>query len=336
MGSIQPRRKLRVPPLTFGRRNLHLGEVVKLATLDVGTNTVLMLIAERDAAGAVRTIAELSRITRLGRGVDSSGQLDHESAAQTLAAITEFAQRARALGAEKIVGVATAALRDAKDGADFIAQVKARAGVDLEIITGETEAQLCYLAVVRGLALDPAAKLLIVDIGGGSTELIRAEQRRKLDLVSLQIGSVRLTERFVHCDPPTAREAAELRLAVDGALQHLGWEFTPDVMVGIAGTVTTVCAVALGLTSYDPKIVHGHRLSNADVMATIRKLAVPLAERKRLPGLEAGRADVIFAGAAILERIMDHFHMTEVVVSDQGVRWGLLWRTLDQSSTSSN
>jgi exopolyphosphatase / guanosine-5'-triphosphate,3'-diphosphate pyrophosphatase len=337
MGSIPLRRKAPALPRTFGRRNLRIGEIVNLATLDVGTNTVLMLIAERDATGAVRTIADLSRITRLGRGVDSSGQLDHESAAQTLAAITEFAQRARALGAEKIVGVATAALRDVKDGRDFIAQVKARAGVDLEIITGETEAQLSYLAVVRGLALDPAAKLLIVDIGGGSTELIRAEPDRKLDLASLQLGSVRLTERLVHCDPPTAREAADLRLAIDEALHQLGWEFTPDIMVGLAGTVTTVCAVALGLASYDPKIVHGHRLSNDDVMATIRKFgAVPLAERKRLPGLEAGRADVIFAGAAILERIMCHFHMTEIVVNDQGVRWGLLWRTLDQSSTSSS
>jgi exopolyphosphatase/guanosine-5'-triphosphate,3'-diphosphate pyrophosphatase len=310
-------------------------KIMKLATLDVGTNTVLMLVAERDAAGAVHTITELSRITRLGRGVDSSGQLDHESAAQTLAAITEFAERARALGAEKIVGVATAALRDAKDGADFIAMVKARARVDLEIITGETEAQLEYLAVLRGLPLDPAANLLIVDIGGGSTELIRAEPGRKLDLVSLQLGSVRMTERFVHSDPPTARAAADLRLAVSEALQQLGWDFTPDVMVGIAGTVTTVCAVALGLASYDSKIVHGHHLSNDDVCAAIHKFgAVPLAERKLLPGLEAGRADVIFAGAAILERIMSHFHLTEVVVSDQGVRWGLLWRTLDQSFTS--
>jgi exopolyphosphatase/guanosine-5'-triphosphate,3'-diphosphate pyrophosphatase len=310
---------------------------VKLATLDVGTNTVLMLIAERDANGAVHTIADLARITRLGRGVDSSGRLDPESAAQTLAAISEFAQRARSLGVEKIIGVATAAMRDAKDGADFIAQVKARAGVDLEIITGEAEAELSWLAVSKGLALDPAAKVLIVDIGGGSTELIRAEPGRKLELVSLQLGSVRLTERFVHHDPPTAREAADLRLAVDEALQNLGWDFTPDVMIGIAGTVTTVCAVALEMTTYDPKIVHGHRLSQEDVMAAITKFgALPLAERKHLPGLEAGRADVIFAGAAILERIMGHFRLTEVVVSDQGVRWGLLWRTLDQSPTSAN
>jgi exopolyphosphatase/guanosine-5'-triphosphate,3'-diphosphate pyrophosphatase len=294
-----------------------------------------MLVAERDSAGIVRTIDDLSQITRLGRGVDSSRQLDSESAAQTLAAITEFAQKARDLGVEKIVAVATAALRDVRDGAEFIAKVKAQAGIDLEIITGETEAELSYLAVIKGLTIDPAAKLLIVDIGGGSTELIRAEPGRKLDLASLQIGSVRLTERHVHHDPPTAREAADLRLAVNSELQRLGWEFSPDAMVGIAGTVTTVCAVTLGLTTYDSKIVHGHHLSHDDVMATISKFgALPLAERKKLPGLQPARADVIFAGAAILERIMNHFHLNEVVVSDQGVRWGLLWRTLQQLSAT--
>ena len=305
---------------------------LKLATLDVGSNTVMMLIAERDASGAVKVIADLGRITRLGRGVDARGRLDHEAAARTLEAIVEFAQRARALGAERIEGVATAALRDAADGTEFLAQVKARAGVALEIITGETEAELSYLAVARGLALDPAARILIVDIGGGSTELIRAEPGRKLDLVSLQLGSVRLTERIVHNDPPTAREAAELRLAVSDALQETGWDFRPDVMVGIAGTVTTVCAVALGLASYDAKVVHGHRLSHDEVIAAIAKFgAVPLAERRHLRGLEAGRADVIFAGAAILERIMGHFHLGEVTVSDQGVRWGLLWRALERT-----
>ena len=307
---------------------------MKIATLDVGTNTVLMLIAERATDGSVHAIENLGRITRLGRGVDSSGRLDPDSAAQTLAAITEFAQRARALEADKIVGVATAALRDAKDGADFIAQVKAKAGIQLDIITGEAEAELSWLAVSKGLALDPAAKVLIVDIGGGSTELIRAEPGRKLDLVSLQIGSVRLTERFLHHDPPTAREAADLRLAINEVLQELGWDFTPNMMVGIAGTVTTVCAVSLEMTTYDPKIVHGYRLSQEDVIAAITKFSqVSLAERRRLPGLEAGRADVILAGAAILERIMSHFHQTEVVVSDQGVRWGLLWRTLERAST---
>jgi exopolyphosphatase/guanosine-5'-triphosphate,3'-diphosphate pyrophosphatase len=289
-----------------------------------------MLVVEQMADGRLQTIADLARITRLGRGVDATGRLDPEAAAHTLDAIVEFTGKARTLGAEKILTAATAALRDVSNGQEFIAQVKARAGVDLNIISGDTEAELSYLATKKGLNLDPADKVLIVDIGGGSTELIRSEPGRKLDVVSLQIGSVRLTERLIRHDPPTVREAAELRIAVDDALQTLGWEFRPDVMVGIAGTVTTLCAVALGLKTYDSAIVHGHRLSQAEVLRVIALLgSVPLEERKKLPGIEPGRADVIFAGAAILERIMGHFGLTEVIVSDQGVRWGLIWSQLE-------
>lgn len=303
---------------------------MKLAALDVGTNTVLMLVVERTADGQIRTLADMSRITRLGRGVDASGALDPDAMTRTLDAIAEFAEKARSLGAERILTAATSAARDATNGPEFLARVKARAGLDLEIISGEAEARLSYLATMKGLSLDAADKILIVDIGGGSTELIRAEPGRKLDVVSLQIGSVRLTERLIHHDPPIAREAAELRLAADEALRKLGWDYRPDALVGIAGTVTTVCAVALAMEKYDAAIVHGYRLSEARVLETIHRLgAVPLEERKRIPGMEPGRADVIFAGAALLERIMAHFHVGEAIVSDRGVRWGLVWRELE-------
>jgi exopolyphosphatase/guanosine-5'-triphosphate,3'-diphosphate pyrophosphatase len=303
---------------------------MKLAALDVGTNTVLMLVVERTADGQILTLADMSRITRLGRGVDASGALDPEAMTRTVDAIAEFAEQAHSLGAEKILTAATSAARDAKNGPEFLAMVKARAGLDLDIISGEAEARLSYVATMKGLNLDPADKILIVDIGGGSTELIRAEPGRKLDVVSLQIGSVRLTERLVHHDPPVAREAAELRLAADEALRNLGWDYRPDALVGIAGTVTTICAVALAMDKYDAVVVHGYRLSQAQVLETIRRLgAVPLEERKRIPGVEPGRADVIFAGAALLERIMGHFHAAEAIVSDRGVRWGLIWRELE-------
>lgn len=302
---------------------------MKLAALDVGTNTVLMLVVEATANGQVRRLADLARITRLGRGVDAQGRLDPAAALKTLDNIAEFVDQARALGAEKILSAATAALRDASDGPDFLARVKARCGLELDVITGATEAELAYLASIKGLKLDLTSKLLIVDIGGGSTELIRAEPGGGVDAVSLQIGSVRLTERIVHNDPPHAREAADLRIAVDEALGALRWNFAPDVMVGIAGTVTTVCAVALGLAQYDPDRVHGYRLAHADVMRVLGQLgSVPLEERKRIPGIEPGRADVIFAGTAILERVMAHFMLDHVIVSDQGVRWGLVWREL--------
>lgn len=300
---------------------------MRIGALDVGTNTVLMLVAEKQPDGGVRRVLDLARITRLGQGVDHNHRLDPQAALRTLDAIAEFTEQARAAGAEKIVAAGTATLRDAADGESFIRRVRERAGVELEIISGEAEAWLSYLAVMRGLRLDPARKLLIIDIGGGSTEFIRADPGAKLEMASLQIGSVRLTERVIHHDPPTAHEAADLRLAIDEQLQGLGWRLDPEVLVGIAGTVTTVCAVALEMTAYDPERVHGYRLSRKEVEHALGLFgSLPLAERRRLKGLDPARADVIFAGAAILERVMSECGADYVVVSDQGVRWGLAWR----------
>jgi exopolyphosphatase / guanosine-5'-triphosphate,3'-diphosphate pyrophosphatase len=308
---------------------------MKLATLDVGSNTVLMLVVECGIDEKPQVLADLSRITRLGRGVDARAQLDSESAARTLEAISEFADQARALGVEKIVGVATAALRDAADGMNFLARVKQRTGVELEIISGQTEAQLSYLSTRKGLSLSTADKLLIVDIGGGSTELIRAEPEHALEVVSLQLGSVRLTERTIRHDPPSAGEAEVIRAAVDKALRKLDWNFRPATMVGIAGTVTTLCAIALGLERYASEAVHGYRLSEAKVLHLIELLgSITLERRKQLAGMEPGRADVLFAGAMILECVMNYFGCREVIVSDQGVRWGLMWREVAKAEST--
>lgn len=305
---------------------------MKLATFDIGSNTVLMLAVEVDERRQPRILAEMARITRLGRGVDKSARLDAGSAALTLSTLEEFAAKAREVGAEKIVAAATAALRDAADGPEFIARVKERAGLDLQIIPGAEEASLSHLAVVRGLRIDPADAILIVDIGGGSTELIRAGGGQQLDMVSLQLGSVRLTERCVHSDPPSDADAEALRTTIDSALDKLGWNYHPAKVVGIAGTVTTLCAVALGLKTYAPGVVHGHRLARAEIDRVVAQLrSLPLAERLKLPGLPEGRADVIFAGATILERILSRFGAQEVIVSDQGVRWGLMWREIDRA-----
>jgi len=288
-----------------------------------------MLVVESDQHQLVRRLADWARITRLGRGVDERGRLDPEAAARTLDTIVEFTNQARALGVTKIVTAATSALRDARDGADFIAQVKSRAGLDLDVISGETEAHLNYLAVRYGLRIDPNEKLLIVDIGGGSTELIRADPGHEPIVTSLRIGSVRLTERILHHDPPTAREAADLRLAIDAELTGLGWKLETDVLVGIAGTVTTVCAVALQMEPYDPDRVHGYSLSRKEVERVLGLFgSMPLAARRKLKGLDPARADVIFAGTAILERVMCEAEVSGVTVSDQGVRWGLVWREL--------
>jgi exopolyphosphatase/guanosine-5'-triphosphate,3'-diphosphate pyrophosphatase len=311
---------------------------MKIGALDVGTNTVLMLVAETTADGGARRVIDLARITRLGQGVDRNHRLDPQAAARTLDAIADFAEQARAAGADKIVAAGTATLRDAADGPDFIRRVRDRTGIDLEIVPGETEAWLSYLAVLKGLRLDPSRRVLIVDIGGGSTEFIGAGPgpvefisagSAKLRMASLQIGSVRLTERIISHDPPTPREAADLRLAIDAELAHLGWKLETDLLVGIAGTVTTVCAVALEMETYDPDRVHGHVLARSEVERVLRLFgSMPLGQRRQIKGLDPARADVIFAGTAILERVMCEAGVENVTVSDQGVRWGLVWREL--------
>ena len=306
---------------------------MKLATFDVGTNTVLMLVVESDDHGKLKTVLERARITRLGKGVDRTGKLDPETSQRTLDTIAEFADAARAAGAEKIIAVATSALRDAGDGADFIRRVKERARVDLQIIPGLEEAELARLAVKRALDLSPDKRLLIADIGGGSTELIRSEPGRDLASVSLQIGSVRLTERIIQHDPPSKEEIGKLTATIDEQLEQLGWSFHPDVLVGIAGTVTTIAAVAMVMRDYDASRVQGHVLQRDEVVAIVKRLGeVTLAERKKIPGVLEARADVIFAGSLILARVMKHFALERVTVSDQGVRWGLAWRELDRAS----
>ncbi len=308
-------------------------DATTIGALDVGSNSVLMLVAETGGASA-RPLGDFLRITRLGRGVDRTGVLDSASAALTLDAIAELVDKARALGAQRFVTAATAALRDARNGAEFIEQVRQRTGVSLEIISGQTEAQLNFLAATHGLGIDPADSMLIVDIGGGSTELIRCESGAQLAMASLQIGSVRLTERLVRHDPPAAAEQEQIYAAVKELLQPLGWDkFHPRRLVGVAGTVTTVCAVMLGLQTQDHSVVHGHELSEADVGGVARRLfSLTVAERRKLPGMIEGRADVICAGAAILDCVTQFFGAASVTVSDQGVRWGLIYRELAQAA----
>jgi exopolyphosphatase / guanosine-5'-triphosphate,3'-diphosphate pyrophosphatase len=260
---------------------------MKIAALDVGSNTVLMLVVEFAGEEQACVLADMARITRLGRGVDASGHLDPQSAALTLDTIAEFTTAARALGTKEIVGAATAALRDADDGSEFLAEVKQRTGLSLEIVSGQAEAQLSYLSTQKGLGIGSGEKLLIVDIGGGSTELIRAHPGHALQVVSLQLGSVRLTERIIHHDPPAAAEWQTLRSVIDNSLDELGWSYQPTKMVAIAGTVTTLCAIKLGLERYAPDLMHGYQLEAAEIRRLVQRLgSIPLEQRKQLPGME--------------------------------------------------
>lgn len=301
-----------------------MASLPRFATIDVGTNTVLLLVAEREPSGSFRAVEERMEITRLGRGVDKSRRLAPDAIEETLAVVQGFAEAARGLGAGAVVITASSAARDAENGTDFFAKVREATGIEVEVITGDLEAELAYESARRDFG--GTGPLSVVDIGGGSTEVIYGDGERPTFRHSFDVGAVRLTERHLHTDPPGPDELKALR---DDLARELSAAPTPprgSRLVGIAGTVTTLCAIELGITSWDGALVHGKEMAVADLRALADRLAsMTLEERKALPGLPEKRADVIVAGAEILAGLMETLGFTSVTVSDRGVRWGMLY-----------
>jgi exopolyphosphatase / guanosine-5'-triphosphate,3'-diphosphate pyrophosphatase len=313
-----------------------------VAAIDIGTNSVLLTIA--DSMG--QPVEDRAQITRLGEGCDSSGVLLDSAIERTLTCIKSYADVLEARGIKRLAIAATSATRDAANGAAFTKQVEAITGCAPEIVSGQREAELTFRGSLAGLTLRTNAKsagdveVCVFDIGGGSTELIRG--RRKAgsgdsaessesggleieDSISLDIGSVRLTERFVSTDPPTDRERAAVADEVWGALSVVTPPGEGATLVGVAGTVTTLCAIAKHLEPYDGAAVHGETLGGDTVRGLIEALAsVPLAARREIAGLEPKRADVIVAGAILTEQILSWAGSAGCTVSDRGVRWGLI------------
>ena len=314
------------------------------ATIDVGTNTVLLLVAERRGA-VLAPVLERAEITRLGRGVDATGRLDPAAIRDTVAVLADYARAARDLGATVVACVATSAARDAANGAEFFEAARAEAGLAPEVIAGEEEARLVWRSAWRdfGRSGEPLA---VLDVGGGSTELSFGDGPAPRGRASLQVGAVRLTERHVRADPPSADEVSRLRAAAREAVrpfaamassvrpERRGAE-RPGVegrgrLVGVAGTVTTLSAVDQALPRYDPERVHGAALALADVERLAGTLAaLTVRERAALPGMEPKRADVILAGALVVAEAMRATRFDRLTVSDRGVRWGLLYDRLE-------
>jgi len=305
----------------------------RLAAVDVGTNSVLLLVAERTSDGVVRPVREEADITRLGRGVDRTGVLSPEGMEATLEVLSRFAALARTDGARALVVTATSAARDARNGAEFLSRVRERTGTNVEILSGDEEARLSYLAVAQDFAAEAGeAGLLAIDVGGGSTEFVHGREREILFRQSLDIGSVRMTERCVRTDPPTLAEQEAIRTAVRTALARL-LPFPRDVrVVGVAGTVTSLFAIAHAIEPYDASRVHGGWLGMEDVARVRSRLcSLPVAERRVLPGMQPKRADVLPAGALLFETALMHLGAPGARVSDRGLRWGVLldrWETL--------
>jgi exopolyphosphatase/guanosine-5'-triphosphate,3'-diphosphate pyrophosphatase len=288
-------------------------------------------VVDAGAAQSLRPIVERATITRLGQGVDKTRRLDAAASARTLDCLRDYATELARHGATRLDVVGTSALRDAEGGAAFLDEAERLLGKRPRVIAGDEEAELTFRGALSGL--DVAGPLLVFDIGGGSTELILGVAESKSapqERVSLDIGSVRLFERHVKNDPPSAAELGAIEADIAGALataaplRSVSGNVT---LIGVAGTVTTLKAVELGLAPYDGARVHGAALTLSAVERLCRELSeVPFAVRKDLPGLEPKRADVIVAGALIVREVLRRANATQTLVSDRGVRFGLLER----------
>lgn len=295
---------------------------MRIATIDIGTNTTLLLIAESSDSSV---LAERAEITRLGRGIGQGGELGHEGIAKTLAVLADYASLARQHGAA-LHAIGTEGLRRAANAQAFLVPAAQILGAPVEVIDGEREAALTFLATRRSLPDATLGAAAVVDIGGGSTEIVVSSQGEVVWRHSLPLGSVRLTERHVEHDPATPAEVAAITEEALGLLAAVPFPRPPSTLIGVAGTVTTLAAMTLGLTSYDSKLVHGYRLGRAALAAQIARLrGARQAEREQMAGLDPKRADVILAGALLLGAIADRSGAHEVVVSDRGIRWGLFF-----------
>jgi len=337
----------------------------RIGTIDLGTNTILLLVVELEDDGAFRVLTDRAEIARLGAGMDRTRSLSAAGVERALEVLREYVHTCRNLGVDEVTAAGTSALRDALNAKSFLARLKHELNLDLRVLSGREEAAYSYLAVEKGLHLD-AKDVLVVDVGGGSTEFIWASDGELHGLASLDLGSVRLTERYLPSDPARKEECEQvirvvdqsvnklladwgvlrqaqdrlLRQAQDMALRQVqgessrpaGGESRRTAMVGIAGTFTTLSAVQKGLAHYSHSEVHGSRLSRAEVERQVELYrGKTVAERKQIAGLEPKRADVILAGALAIERIMKLFGIDEAIVSDQGIRYGLLYEKIAAS-----
>ena len=304
----------------------------RVAAVDCGTNSLRLLLADIDPGRAELTdVIRRMEIVRLGQGVDETGQLAPEALARTMAVLRDYADVIAGSGAQAVRMVATSATRDAGNAAEFIRLVKEVLGVAPEVLTGDEEAMLSFTGATAELAAGPdPGPFLVADIGGGSTEFVLGQAgRQPAHARSVNIGCVRMTERHLRGDPPANREVAAAVADIDAALDTVAaavpvWE--ASTLIGLAGSVTTVAAIAMGLPAYDAARIHHARASAADVHAVTRGLlGQTRAERAAIGVMHPGRVDVIGGGALVLDRLMHRFGFGEVLVSEHDILDGMAW-----------
>ncbi len=304
----------------------------RVAVVDCGTNSLRLLIADVDPGRAELTdVARRMEIVRLGQGVDRTGRLAPEALARTIVMLCDYADMIAASGARAVRMVATSATRDADNAAEFVRQVKEALGVAPEVLTGAEEAVLSFTGATAELAAgSEPGPFLVADIGGGSTEFVLGPAGGPpAHAISVNIGCVRMTERHLHGDPLAGQEVAAAIADIDGSLDDVAAAVPvrqARTLIGLAGSVTTVAAIAMGLPSYDAARIHHARVSAADVHAvTDDLLAQTRAARAAIGVMHPGRVDVIGGGALVLDRLMRRFGFGEVLVSEHDILDGMAW-----------
>jgi exopolyphosphatase / guanosine-5'-triphosphate,3'-diphosphate pyrophosphatase len=311
----------------------------RVAAIDCGTNSLRLLIADVDVAR--HTLSDVERrmeIVRLGQGVDATGRLAPEALDRTLRALAEYASQIDSADARAVRMVATSATRDAANAAEFSAGVRRTLGIEPEVISGAEEARLSFAGATAelgatGAGPSPVPPYLVVDIGGGSTEFVLGGNglaaATDLAAISVDIGCVRLTERHLHADPPTAAQVQAATADIDQALADVSAAIpvaAAQTLVGLAGSVTTVTAIALELPAYDPARTHHARISAGSVHAVTGQLLGQTREQRAAIGsMHPGRVDIIGAGALILDRIMQQFAFADVLTSEHDILDGIAW-----------
>ncbi len=307
---------------------------MRVAAIDVGTNSTRLLVAE-ETGGGFRPLDRRMVLTRLGEGVDARRRLAPKALKRTLATVADYAASCGEYEVERLRVTGTSAVRDAHNRDEFLDGVRMLTGQTPELLTGDEEARVTFLGAVSDLDGDDCK--LVVDIGGGSTELVLG-RREPESVVSMDVGSVRMFEKHLFSDPPTASEIDSLRADVTGMLEMARPEVQVPAgtrLIGVAGTVTQLATLKAGLSSYQPEVTHHAVLSHGDVRLMARRLAsLPYEKRARVKGLEPGRVDVIVAGAEILLSVMEVFDTAEMLVSERDILDGLVIELLKQSTES--
>ena len=300
----------------------------RIASIDIGTNTILLLIAKVEG-GKIHPLLEMETVVRLGEGLQKNEILLKGAMDRGLQTLTQYLKRCQSMEVQKIFAAGTSALREAKNSEDFLKGAKEKLNLSIEIISEEEEAQLSFLAVAKDLG-EVKKSILVVDVGGGSTEFILGKGDQIRQWISLPLGSVRFTEQFLHSNPVQDEECEKMERKIRERLTNIPHSQEPLSMIAVGGTATTLASVQMGLEEFITEKIHHFILKKEDLKKQLHHYRTKtIQEREKIPGLPKARSDVILAGGTILYRAMEELKCSSVLISCHGVRYGLLYKKLN-------